>query len=98
MITHVVLSHPDELSDWGRLQINQPHFRAWLRRSHETLSEGDQFEEFVDTGCCGGAHYVPFVVTDVHGDGTLTESTTIEYTTHPAADATGGWGATETIE
>lgn len=93
MISRVVLSHPDGLSNWGRFQIRQKHFRAWLTRSHESFTEGERFEEFVDTGCCGSAHHVQFVVEGVEGDGDVTRETEVEYVTRPGCDSGGGWGA-----
>lgn len=92
MLTRVILSHSEELSNWGRFQIDQKHFRAWLVRSHESFTEGERFEEFVDTGCCGGAHYIEFVVASVEGSGPVTRETEIEYTEHPGCDLDGGWG------
>lgn len=93
MISRVVLSHPAALSSWGQLQIDQKHFRAWLTRSHESFSEGERFEEFVDTGCCGGAHYITFVVEAVDGNGPVTRETEIEYTDRDECDMGGGWKA-----
>lgn len=93
MITRVTLSHPEELSNWGRFQIDQKHFRAWLTRSHDSFTEGERFEEFVDTGCCGSAHYIEFVVERVTGDGPVTRDTEIEYTERPGCDIGGGWEA-----
>jgi hypothetical protein len=93
MITSVVLSHSAELSDWGRLQIDQKHFRSWLTRSHDTFTESERFEEFVDTGCCGNAHYIEFVVERIEGDGEVTRDTEIQYTERPGCDVGGGWEA-----
>lgn len=98
MIARVVLSHPAGLSEWGRLQIDQKHFRAWLTRSHDSFSDGEQFEEFVDTGCCGSAHYIGFVVEHVDGDGSVTRETEIEYTERDGCDRGGGWAAQSATE
>lgn len=98
MISRVVLSHPEGLSEWGQLQIDQKHFRAWLTRSHDSFSEGGHFEEFVDTGCCGSAHYIEFVVERVDGDGPVTRETDVEYTKRDGCDRGGGWGARSTAE
>lgn len=98
MISRVVLSHPVALSEWGRLQINQRHFRAWLTRSHDSFREGERFEEFVDTGCCGSTHDIEFVVERVDGEGPVTRDTDIEYTERDACDRGGGWAARSTVE
>lgn len=98
MISRVELSHPAGLSEWGRLQIDQKHFRAWLTRSHDSFSEGERFEEFVDTGCCGSAHYIEFVVEHVDGDGPVTRDTEIEYAERAGCDLGGGWAAQGTAE
>ncbi|RRJ28055.1 hypothetical protein [Halocatena pleomorpha] len=98
MISRAVLSHPSELSEWGRLQIDQTHFRAWLVRSHDSFSEGERFEEFVDTGCCGNTHYIEFVVECVDGDGPVSRETDIEYTERDGCDRGGGWTAQSTVE
>lgn len=93
MMDSVTLSHSEELSNWGRFQIDQKHFRAWLARSHESFTEGERFEEFVDTGCCASAHYIEFVVERVEGDGPVTRETEIEYVDRPGCDLGGGWDA-----
>jgi len=93
MAEHVVLSHPAALSSWGRLQIDDHQFRGWLRRSHDRLVEGERFEEFLDTGCCGSAHHVTFAVEAVEGDGRVTEDTSFEFVERPGCDPEGGWGA-----
>ncbi|WP_254536496.1 hypothetical protein [Halomarina litorea] len=91
MITRVVLSHPAELSAWGRMQIDTKHFRAWLRRTHDTFEVGDEFEEFADVGCCGDALHIPFVVEAVEGEGEVTRETDIAYTEREGCDFAGGW-------
>jgi hypothetical protein len=93
MAERVVLSHPSALSRWGRLQIDHHTFRGWLRRSHDRLAEGDRFEEFLDTGCCGRSHHVTFAVEAVEGDGRVTDDTSFEFVERPGCDREGGWGA-----
>ncbi|WP_254543103.1 hypothetical protein [Halomarina pelagica] len=93
MITRVVLSHPEDLSAWGRMQIETKPFRAWLRRTHGTFEEGERFEEFCDVGCCGSSHDIAFVVEAVEGEGEVTRETEIAYVERPECDLSGGWRA-----
>jgi len=87
----VVLSYPAALSDWGRRQVATDHFRAYLRRVHETVTEGETWAEFVGVGCCGDTLDVDLVVESVTGGTRLTEQTTFEYEARAGCDVTGGW-------
>jgi hypothetical protein len=87
----VVLSYPADLSDWGRFQVEKPSFRAYLRKVHDRLEPGDQFEEFVGVGCCGNTLDVPLRVETVEGGPRLGPETTVEYEVREACDIDGGW-------
>ncbi|WP_435347749.1 hypothetical protein [Haloarchaeobius sp. HRN-SO-5] len=89
--TRVLLSYPADFSGWGRQQVDTVHFRAWLRKSHETADVGDVWEEFVDVGCCGSTYDVPLRVESVEGGHDLDENTTIEYTERESCDIGGSW-------
>jgi hypothetical protein len=88
--TRLVLSYPEELSEWGRNQVHADRYVNYLRKKLDAPSVGDEFEEFVDVGCCGDAMDVPFRVEAVEGGQTVGEATEIEYTTREAA-MEGGW-------
>jgi len=87
----VVLSHPSDLSDWGRSQLETPWFRAYLRKTLGTVEPGTVTEEFLDVGCCGSTLDVPLRVERVEGGDTVTESTAVAYTVREACDLAGGW-------
>ncbi|WP_435359537.1 hypothetical protein [Haloarchaeobius sp. DFWS5] len=89
--TRVVLSYPEDLSGWGRQQVDTGHFKAWLRKSHETAAVGDVWEEFVDVGCCGSTYDVPLQVESVDGGTAMAPETEISYTTREACGIEGGW-------
>ncbi|SFG59695.1 hypothetical protein SAMN04488063_2533 [Halopelagius inordinatus] len=89
----VVVSYPDELSAWGRDQLETDRFRSYLRRVVENPSVGDEFEEFVDTGCCGDSLDVPLRIESVDGPSKMGPETEIAYAprdTEPDEIA-GGW-------
>jgi hypothetical protein len=88
--SRVVLSYPEDLSEWGRNQVNQPSFRAYLRKVHDDLEVGDVLEEFVGVGCCGDTLDVPLRVERVDGD-RVGEDTDVEYEVREACDLDGGW-------
>ncbi|WP_267640843.1 hypothetical protein [Haloarchaeobius amylolyticus] len=89
--TRVVLSYPADLSSWSRDQVATSHFRAWLRRTRETATVGDIWEEFVDVGCCGSTYDVPLKVEAVEGGAAMGPDTDIEYTVREQCDIGGGW-------
>lgn len=89
----VVVSYPDELSAWGRDQLETDRFRSYLRRIVESPSVGDTYEEFVDTGCCGDSLDVPLRIESVEGPSAMGSETEIAYAareTEPGEIA-GGW-------
>lgn len=87
----VVISYPADLSDWGRRQIDTPHFRAYLRKTLGTVDRGEVFEEFVGVGCCGNSLDVPLQIESVDGGAVVEEETAIEYTEREACNLPGGW-------
>lgn len=44
----VVLSYPDELSEWGRDQVESDRYRGYFRRTLGTVTVGEIREEFVE--------------------------------------------------
>ncbi len=88
--TELVLSFPDELSDWGRSQIFTDRFRGYLRRVIDEPSVGDEHEEFVDVGCCGDSLDLTFRVEAVTDGETVGDETRIEFVEREDAVA-GGW-------
>ncbi|SDJ63772.1 hypothetical protein SAMN05216226_106143 [Halovenus aranensis] len=89
--THVVLSYPADLSDWGRDIVEDTPFKTYLPKAHDTAEAGETWEEFVGVGCCGSALDVPIRVESVAGGSRLTEETRIEFTVREACDLDGGW-------
>jgi len=87
----IVLSYPADLSEWGRQQVSTPHFRAYLRKVHDTAATGDTWPEFVGVGCCGDTLDVPLRVERVDGGPRVTADTTFEYAVREACDVQGGW-------
>ena len=87
----VVLSYPEDLSNWGRYQVEKPSFRAFLRKTREHAREGDIWEEFVGVGCCGNTLDVPLRVERVDGGSKIDESTTLEYEVREACGIDGSW-------
>lgn len=88
--TEVVLSHPADLSRWGRLQLESPPFQAWLRRVHDDARPGDRWTEFLDAGCCGDTLDVTLRVERVDGDPMVGPETRIRYVERGACGI-GGW-------
>ncbi|MFB6163813.1 MAG: hypothetical protein ABEJ31_01500 [Haloarculaceae archaeon] len=87
----VVLSYPADLSKWGRNQVSTPHFRAYLRKVHESAAPGDEWPEFVGVGCCGDNLDVPLRVERVDGGSRVTAETEFAYEVREACDLQGGW-------
>ncbi|MFB6154783.1 MAG: hypothetical protein ABEJ22_02740 [Haloferacaceae archaeon] len=88
--TTVVVSYPEELSDWGRDQVESDRYVNYLRRVLDDVAVGDEFEEFADVGCCGDTLDIPFRVEAVEGPGRVGPETGIEFTTRDA-EMEGGW-------
>jgi hypothetical protein len=89
--TRVVLSYPADLSEWGRGQVDTPHFLAYLRKTLGEVGEGEVREEFVGVGCCGSALDVPLRVEEVQGGSRVGPETDLEYTVREACGVQGGW-------
>ena len=87
----VVISYPADLSDWGRFQVEKSSFRAYLRKTLDTVEADDTWEEFVGVGCCGNTLDVPLRVESVEGGGAVGPDTAIEYEVREACDLQGGW-------
>lgn len=88
--TRVVISYPDELSDWGRQQVEADRYRAYLKKTMGEVAVGDEFEEFADVGCCGDSLDIPFRVEAVEGGDEVGPETDLEYVERDGEMA-GGW-------
>ncbi|MFB6161569.1 MAG: hypothetical protein ABEJ61_10415 [Haloferacaceae archaeon] len=77
--TRVTVSHPDELSDWGRRQLYADRFRTYLRRVHDEVAVGDEWDEFLDVGCCGGSLDLTLRVEAVEGPDRIGPDTEVEF-------------------
>ena len=89
--TRLVCSYPADLSDWGRHHVESSPFRAYLRKAHDTATEGEVWAEFVGVGCCGDSLDVPIQVERVEGGSRLGPGTEIEFTVREWCDIDGGW-------
>ncbi|WP_207591272.1 hypothetical protein [Halomontanus rarus] len=87
----VVVSYPEDLSDWGRFQVEKQSFVAFLLKTRDRVSEGDVWEEFVDVGCCGSTLDVPLRVERVEGGSILDEETDLTYEVREACGIGGSW-------
>jgi hypothetical protein len=87
----VVLSYPEDLSGWGRRQVETDHFRAYLRKTLGEVAVGDAVEQFVGVGCCGSALDVPLRVEGLEGGTRVGPDTAVEYVVREACDLQGGW-------
>ena len=87
----VVVSYPEDLSEWGRFQVEKPSFRAFLRKTRDRARQGDVWEEFVGVGCCGNTLDVPLRVEHVEGGSVIGDDTEIEYAVREACGIQGSW-------
>ena len=87
----IVVSYPADLSTWSRNQLDGRVFRAYLRRKLDAVREGDEWEEFVDVGCCGSTYDVPLRIERVEGGATVGPDTEIAYVEREACGLAGGW-------
>ena len=88
----VVISYPEDLSDWGRWQVEKSPFEAYLRKTKtERVRQGDVWEEFVGVGCCGSTLDVPLRVERIDGGTTFGPDTEIEWEVREACGIQGGW-------
>ncbi|MFB6253341.1 MAG: hypothetical protein ABEI06_01885 [Halobacteriaceae archaeon] len=89
--TKVVLSYPADLSDWGRWQLDERSFKSYLQKTKGEIAEGDEWEVFLDVGCCGNTLDVPLRIESIDGTPVMGENTTIEYVEREACGIEGGW-------
>ncbi|EFW89882.1 hypothetical protein ZOD2009_21912 [Haladaptatus paucihalophilus DX253] len=89
--TTVVVSYPEDLSNWGRFQVGTRYFKAYLRKTKGQLHEGDTWNEFLDVGCCGNTLDVPLRVERIEGGDRMGPETDIEYEVREACGIKGGW-------
>lgn len=88
--TTVTVSYPADLSEWGRGIVEEKPFRTYLRKAHETATDGDSWEEFLGVGCCGNTLDVTLRVESVEGGSEITPETSFEFVER-AACGVGGW-------
>jgi hypothetical protein len=88
--TNIVVSYPEELSGWGRDQVESDRYKGYLRRVLDEVDVGYEFEEFADVGCCGDTLDIPFRVESIEGPARVGPETEIEFTTRDA-EMEGGW-------
>lgn len=91
IVTTVLVSYPADLSEWGRWQLEERSFKAYLRRTHDTVAVGDTWTVFLDVGCCGDTYDVPLRIESVEGGTMIGDETTIEYEEREACGLEGGW-------
>jgi hypothetical protein len=88
----VGVSYPEDLSDWGRFQVEKDSFVAYLRKTKTgRVRQGDVWEEFVGVGCCGNTLDVPLRVERIDGGETLGPDTEVEFEIREACGIQGGW-------
>jgi hypothetical protein len=88
----VSVSYPEDLSDWGRFQVEKGSFKAYLRKTKNSrVRQGDVWEEFVGVGCCGSTLDVPLQVERIEGGETLGPETEVEFEVRDACGIQGGW-------
>ncbi|MFC7082303.1 hypothetical protein [Halorussus caseinilyticus] len=88
----VVVSYPEDLSDWGRFQVEKDAFVAYLRKTKtDRVRQGDVFEEFVGVGCCGSTLDVPLRIEEIEGGETFGPDTAVEFSVREACGIQGGW-------
>jgi hypothetical protein len=88
--SRVVISYPDELSDWGRDQLDTDRYRSYLRKTVGELSVGTEWEEFADVGCCGNTLDIPLRVESFEGAAEMGPDTRIEFAEREGS-VEGGW-------
>lgn len=89
--SRILISYPEDLSGWGRLQLDTPWFKAYLRKTLDTPEPGATREEFLDVGCCGNTLTVPLRIEQVDNGTTIDDNTRIEFTNREACGIQGGW-------
>lgn len=94
----VVVSYPADLSEWGRWQLDEHSFKSYLRRVYDTVTPGDEWEVFLDVGCCGSTLDVPLRVEDVADGDRMGEDTDVAYEEREACGLEGGWAVQSNVE
>lgn len=97
--TRVVLSFPADIGWHGRNRLEADYYKGWLRKTHDRVTEGDEWDEFTDVGCCGSRMDLPLRVERVvtasprrdEGGSRITAETAIEYTEREACGVNPGW-------
>lgn len=89
-IERLVLSYPDDLSEWSHRQVSADRYRNYLRKVFATPVAGDESEEFVDVGCCGNSLRFTVRVEAVEGSGETTADTVVDLVER-REDVEGGW-------
>jgi hypothetical protein len=89
--TRIVLSVPSDLQGHGRRRIEQDYYRTFLRRAHDAVEAGDEWDEFTDVGCCGSQQAVPLRVERVEGGSRMGPDTAIEYVEREPAGLACDW-------
>lgn len=88
--SRVVISHPDELSAWGRRQLRAERFRGYLRRTTDDLAVGREREVFLDVDCCGDTLDVTLRIESIEGPPRMGPGTELAFVEREASMA-GGW-------
>lgn len=88
--SRILVSYPADLSEWGRLQLDNRSFKSYLKRT-KRATPGTTWSVFLDVGCCGNTYDVPLRVEQVEGGSTLGPGTTINYEERAACGIDGGW-------
>lgn len=94
--SRVVISYPADLSDWSADQLRTPWFERYLRKTLGEIHQDDEFEEFVDIGCCGNSLDIPLRIESIEDGTKVGDATVIDWTTRAACDVDGGWTAQST--
>jgi len=87
----VVLSFPADVGHHGRKRLRQDYYKQWLRKTHDDVDSGEEWDEFTDVGCCGSRMDLPLRVETVEGGSRVGPETTIEYTEREACGVNPGW-------
>lgn len=72
--SHVVLSYPAAIGEWGRDELEKSTYRRYLGRVHDSAEPGDRWEEFVGSDC-GNPTDVTLQVERVEGGERVSEDT-----------------------
>jgi hypothetical protein len=75
-LTYDPEAFPADVRDWVHEGVTDETFRSSFRRRHETVAEGETFEEFVSCGC-GAPRDVTFRVAAVEGGSRLDAGTAV---------------------